>query len=157
MLLIRNFNFVRIFLVALLVTVAAGCANAPPSSPPPDVSLLVTAGFKIVAASTAVQQQHLTTMNPGISEMQQTGKHYYVYPDVPNNRLYIGTPKEYQAYLALRTRNGLPNPPPSNVTTADIRNYLKQDAAMIQADASPDASIPPGAIWPDFSALDWVP
>lgn len=152
----RALNDIHFMLTAVLL-LAAGCATGPASPPPPNENLLVAAGFKTVAASTPVQQQHLKTLQQGtISEMQQTGRHYYVYPDVPNNRLYVGTPREYQAYLALRTRNGLPNPASANVTSADIQHYLKQDAAMIKADAQ-DATIPPWAIWPDFGGLGWVP
>ena len=143
-------------LCAAFLILAAGCASAP-RSPLPDEKLLVAAGFKTVAARTSLQQQHLQTLQQGaISQMQQTGKHYYVYPDVPNSRLYVGTPKEYQAYLALLSRNGLPQPTPSDATTRDIRSYLRQDAAMTQADAQA-ATIPPWAIWPDFGDLGWVP
>ena len=39
--------------------------------------LLVTAGFKTVAADTDVQQRHLQSLQQGtVSEMQQTGKHF---------------------------------------------------------------------------------
>ena len=149
-------NAVRIMLSATFLLLAAGCANAP-QSPPPSEDLLVAAGFKTVVARTPAQQQHLQTLQQGsVSQYQQTGKHYYVYPDIPNNRLYVGTPKEYQAYLALRTRDGLPNPAPSNVSTSDMQHYLKQDAAMMKADAQ-DATIPPWAIWPEFGGLGWVP
>ena len=151
------FNLLKAIAATACIVVAAGCANAPQTQAAPSGSLLSSAGFKTMDARTTLQQQHLRTLAQGsITEVQRTGKHYYVYPDVASNRLYVGTPKEYQAYLALRTRNGLPNPPPSNQTTADMRDYLKQDAAMIKADAQ-DATIPSWAIWPDFGGLGWVP
>ena len=144
------------FLAALVLILASACAttNAPP---PPDTRLLTDAGFKTLPAATAQQEQHLRSLPPStLTEWQQTGKHYYVYPDVVANKLYVGTPKEYQAYLALRTKNGLANPAPTNATTADMQSYLKQDAAMQKADALA-AQVPPWAIWPDFANLGWIP
>jgi hypothetical protein len=145
----------RILLMAAVLALSS-CATTP-QAPAVSEDLLAQAGFKTVVASTPAQQQHLQTLPQGaVSQMQQTGRHYFVYPDVPNKRLYVATPKEYQAYLALRTRNGLPNPHGPNVTTADMQNYLKQDAAMTAADAQA-ATIPSYAIWPDFGGLGWIP
>jgi hypothetical protein len=152
-----SWNAVKITLGAILLALAAACATAPAPPPPPSESLLTAAGFKAVAAATTLQQQHLRALPPGaLTAVQQTGKHYYVYPDVTNNRLYVGTLKEYDAYLALRTKNGLPNPTPSNMSAEDMRSYLKQDAAMMKADAQ-DATIPWWAYWPEFGGLGWVP
>jgi hypothetical protein len=93
-----------------IVRLRAGCATVP-RTPRVSEDLLVTAGFKIVAARTDAQQQHLQTLQQGaVSEMQQTGKHFYVYPDLANRRLYVGTPKEYESYLALRTRQWIAQP-----------------------------------------------
>jgi len=148
-------SFMRVAFVVFVV-VLASCATTS-KAPAVREDLLAQAGFKTVVATTLIQQQHLQTLPQGtLTQMQQTGKHYYVYPDVPGKRLYVGTPKEYDAYVALRTRNGLPSPSASNATTADMRDYLKQDAAMTKADAQ-DASIPSWAIWPDFGGLGWVP
>src|ERR1700752_4530247 len=86
-------------LLAALALLLAACATTS-VAPPPDERLLTEAGFKTVPASTAQQQQHLQSLPPAtLTEWQQTGKHYYVYPDVAANKLYVGTPKEYQAYL----------------------------------------------------------
>jgi hypothetical protein len=149
-------SLARIPLGAAVVALVSSCATTP-QAPAVREDLLSQAGFKTIVASTPQQQQHLLVLHQGtVSQMQQTGRHYYVYPDTANKRLYVGTPKEYQAYLALRTRNGLPNPEPPNVTTADIQNYLKQDAAMNAADAQA-ATIPSYAIWPDFGGLGWIP
>lgn len=141
----------------LTATLLAACATTPPAPPPPSERLLTDAGFKTVVATTPPQKEHLQVLQQGVvSQVQQTGRHYYVYPDAANSRLYVGTPKEYQAYLALRTKNGLPNPAPVDTTTADMRNYLRQDAAMQKADAF-DRQIPPWAVWPDFANLGWIP
>jgi hypothetical protein len=151
----RPSSFMKVAFVVFVV-VLASCATTS-KAPAVREDLLTQAGFKTVVATTPLQQQHLQTLPQGtLTQMQQTGKHYYVYPDVAGKRLYVGTPKEYDAYVALRTRDGLPSPSASNATTADIRDYLKQDAAMTKADAQ-DATIPSWAIWPDFSGLGWVP
>lgn len=146
---------IRAFGVVLLAA-AAGCATVPQTSAVSE-DLLAAAGFKTIAATTEPQLQHLQSLRQdAVSEMQQTGKHYYVYPDVANKRLYVGTPKEYEQYLALRTRNGLANPPPSTTAGADMQQYLKRDAAIISADAQKVETYP-WTIWPDFAVvIDWT-
>lgn len=150
-------NVIKIALGAVLLALAAACANIPSQSSPPNEALLNEAGFKTLTASTQAQKEHLQSLPPAqLTAYQQTGRHYYVYPDVANNQLYVGTPKEYQAYLALRTKNGLPNVQPVDQTTADMSSYLRQDAAMQKADALA-AQVPPWAVWPDFANLGWIP
>jgi hypothetical protein len=145
---------VKLAALALLLSVAAGCASTPSL---PSESLLSAAGFKTIVASTPQQQQHLRWLHQDqVSEVQLTGKHYYVYPDVAKNQLYVGTPKEYQAYLALRSQSGLPNPEPANADASNMQQYLKRDAAMTKADAQ-DATIPSWAVWPEFGGLGWIP
>ena len=149
----------RAFALALLVAaLVAACGGLPASSSTaPSGAMLADAGFKTLTATTEAQKQHLQTLPKGqLTEWQQTGRHYYVYPDVEGNKLYVGTPKEYQAYLALRTKSGLPSPTQGSATTADMASYLKQDAAMQKADAF-DRQVPPWAIWPDFANLGWIP
>jgi hypothetical protein len=143
----------RMFVIAVLaLALLAACATTV-QAPQVSENLLADAGFKTVAAITPLQQQHLRTLQQGVvSEMQQTGKHYYVYPDVADNRLYVGTPDEFRAYQELRSRNGLPNPPPSNATNADLRQYLKRDAAMTQADAQKMEGFS-WESWPDFAIM----
>ena len=142
---------------ALAALLVAACASAPPAATAPDTTLLAQAGFKTVAADTPQRRQHLQTLaKDSVTEWQQTGRRFYVYPDVAANALYVGTPKEYQAYLALRTKNGLPDPKPFAQSTPDMTNYIKQDTAMEKANAL-DNQVPPWAIWPDFSNLGWIP
>ena len=109
-------NLVRLFAALVLLPLVAGCAG-PASSPAslPNESLLAAAGFKTIAATTPDQKRHLEWLHPDqVTAVQLTGQHYYVFPDVAKSQLYVGTPKEYQAYLALRTQNGLPNPTPQD-------------------------------------------
>lgn len=137
----------RAFGVRLLVTALVGCASAPPQSPNPE-SLLLAAGFKTVAASTDKQIQHLPTLPAGqVTVITQTGKNWYVYPDLPKNQLYVGTGREYQAYLKLRAQNNLPPPDPNAA-------YLKADAAMVRANAQDQSD--PWTWWPEFGTLGWT-
>ena len=151
-------NLVRLFAALVLLPLVAGCAG-PASSPAslPNESLLAAAGFKTIAATTPDQKRHLEWLHPDqVTAVQLTGKHYYVYPDVAKNQLYVGTPKEYEAYLALRTKSGLPAPAPAASEASDMQRYGKQDAAMAKANAQA-ATIPSWAIWGEFGNLGWVP
>lgn len=155
----RLWSAARRSAAVLVLALATGCAGTPaPASSAPSESLLSAAGFKTLAATTAEQRQHLQWLHPGqVTAVQLTGKHYYVYPDVAKNQLYVGTPKEYQAYLALRTQNGLPNPTPQDWDTASRQRYMaKQDEKMAKINTQ-DASIPSWAVWPAFGGLGWVP
>src|SRR5260370_6793817 len=63
--------------VALLSVLWAGSALAAPTE-----SLLVSAGFKAKAATTAKQRQELRTLPAGkVSPVSQNGKTFYIYPD----------------------------------------------------------------------------
>jgi len=152
-------NLARFFAALVLLPLAAGCAG-PASSPAslPSESLLAAAGFKTIAATTPDQKRHLEWLHPDqVTAVQLTGQHYYVFPDAAKSRLYVGTPKEYQAYLALRTQNGLPNPTPQDWEAASRQRYMaKQDEKMAKINTQ-DASIPSWAVWPAFGGLGWVP
>jgi hypothetical protein len=139
---------IKAFASLTLSALVLGCTSTPSSAPPPQAeSLLVAAGFKTVVASTDKQLQLLPTLPVGqVTVVTQTGKNFFVYPDSANNRIYVGTEKEYQAYMKLRAQNNLP--------TADPQaSYFQQDAAMRKADAR-DASVP-WELWPSFSGLGW--
>ena len=152
-------NCFKRFAILVLLPIATGCAG-PASSPAslPNESLLSDAGFKTIAAVTPEQKRHLESLPADqVTAVQLTGKHYHVYPDVRKSQLYVGTPKEYQAYLALRTRNGLPNSPPQDLDTARLNRYMAtQDQKMANINTQ-DASIPSWAIWGPFGELGWVP
>ncbi len=131
----------------LLAVLAFGCASPAPSPPVQAEGLLRAAGFKVVAATTDRQLQLLPTLPPGqVTVVTQTGKNFFVYPDAANNQVYVGTAKEYQAYLKLRTQNNMP------VANAEAP-YFQQDATMRKADTR-DASVP-WDLWPDFNGLGW--
>ena len=152
-------NLVRLFAALVLLPLVAGCAG-PASSPAslPNERLLAAAGFKTIAATTPDQKRHLEWLHPDqVTAVQLTGQHYYVFPDVAKSQLYVGTPKEYQAYLALRTKNGLPNPPPPDWEAASQQRYLAQQDQKMAKINTQDASIPSWAVWPAFGGLGWVP
>ena len=128
-----------------LLALVGGCASAP--STQQTEALLSAAGFKTVHASTTTQLQHLPTLPQGqVTMVTQTGKNWFVYPDVPRNQIYVGTEKEYQAYLKLRG--------PGNSTDGSMQASIqKQDAAMTKYDNATAGVI--WESWPSFTGLQW--
>jgi hypothetical protein len=138
-------GFRSVLAAAALLALVAGCASAP--STQPTETLLTAAGFKTVPASTAAQLQHLPTLPQGqVTMVTQTGKNWFVYPDVPKNQIYVGTEKEYRAYLKLR---GYANSPENSMQTS----IQKQDAAMTKYDNATAGVI--WESWPSFTGLQW--
>jgi hypothetical protein len=135
----------RLLCAVALAAAIAACASAPPSTQQTE-SLLAAAGFKTVKASTATQLQHLPTLPQGqVTMVTQTGKNWFVYPDLPRNQIYVGTEKEYQAYLRLSGPAGA-----SNGMGAQIQ---KQDTAMTKYDNATAGVI--WESWPSFTGLQW--
>jgi hypothetical protein len=127
----------------------AGCAGTTQSPPPPDETQLLAAGFKVVVAKTPEQQRHLQALTPGkLTELQRNGQHFFVYPDASKNQIYVGTPKEYQAYQG--TRPGY-STALTQQQAADLASYNKQDAAMATYTARDLAD--PYYFWPTFDGL----
>jgi hypothetical protein len=85
--------------IVTIVSLLAGCAT---TSSPQAENALLSAGFKTRVATTAKQQEELRTLPEGkVSLVRQNGKTFYVYPDPPQNRLYVGTKTQRQAYKRL--------------------------------------------------------
>jgi hypothetical protein len=139
-------------LAALALALVTGCANtstsAQSAAPTPQTeSLLSAAGFKTVPASTDKQLQEIPKLPAGqVTVMSNTGKNYFVYPDLARKQIYVGTEKEYQAYLKLRAQNNMPNVNPE-------ASYFKQDAAMKKADVRDNSVY--WELFPDFNGLGW--
>jgi hypothetical protein len=113
---------------ALVLALALGCAGAPPA--PPAASQLLAAGFKIVPAKTVQQQEHLQALPAGtITQWQRNGVHYFIYPDVAKKQLYVGTPKEYEAYQRMSPGTATA-PSLAQRQAAEMASYNKQDAGM---------------------------
>jgi len=137
----------RKVLAALAATLfVAGRAAA--DTPSIDERQLLDLGFKVLVATTKVQQDWVRSLPPGqIRPMQRTGKKFFIYPDASRNQIYVGGPKEYETYVQLH--------PESQAGRQDAANKAsayrgKQDAAMREATAR-DLSDPfLGASWADL-------
>jgi len=138
--------------LALAVLVAvAGCTTAP-SAPAgqSDESLLATAGFKAVAATSIPLLQRLPTLPQGqVTAVTQTGRTWFVYPDPANQRILVGTQAQYDAYVRLRTQSGLAEQDP-------YASSIRQDEAMT-AKSKRYASVPEWELeeWPELGNLGW--
>jgi hypothetical protein len=142
--------------VAILAAVLAGCAGMS-APPPPDVTKLEASGFKILLAQTTLQQERLKRLPTGkFTELQRTGLHFWVFPDTANNRLFLGSPKEFEAYQRLAGGN-VPNATAQAAAqqAKDMSNYAKQDVAMTAA-SQRDMSDPYlNFNWPTLDELNW--
>jgi hypothetical protein len=121
-----------IVLVALAVSVliAGGAAAATPTEVENE---LLGLGFKVLVATTTAQQDWVKRMAPGqIRAMQRTGKKYFIYPDAPRNQVYVGGPKEYDAYKQLHPDSKLAGQDGAK-QASEYR--AKQDTAMQKATA----------------------
>jgi hypothetical protein len=97
----------RVLGAITLLALATGCATTQTTQ---TTDLLSAAGFKLVTADTPKKQALLKSLPIGqLSLITWKGKSFYVQPDVSNNRAYVGTPTEYQAYQQLRLAKQLSN------------------------------------------------
>jgi len=134
--------------LAMTLLVAGGAAAATPTV---DESQLLNLGFKVLVAATKPQEEWIRGLPPGeIRPMQRTGKKFYIFPDAARNQIYVGGPKEYEAYMELHPDSGSK----SQEAARKARAYrLKQDDTMTKATAH-DLSNPfLGVTWAD---LGWV-
>ena len=136
-----------IFFVALLMVVC-GVSAAPP---PVDESQLLGLGFKVLVATTKVQQDWVRSLPPGkIRPMQRTGKKFFIYPDASRNQVYVGGPAEYDAYRQLHPeeQRSAQNAQDASAKASAYRG--KQNTTM-QAATARDLSDPfLGASWADL-------
>jgi hypothetical protein len=86
--------------------------------------MLVASGFKMITPKTAAQKQKLQKLPPGkVTMVQKAGKTYYIFPDPANNQAYVGGPRQYRQYQAMRADNKLAK---ESLETAE----MYQDASM---------------------------
>ncbi len=132
--------------LAVTVFVAGGAAAA---AAPIEERQLLDLGFKVLVATTKVQQEWVRGLPPGkIRPMQRTGKKFYIYPDASRNQIYVGGPKEYEAYVQLHPENRATGAQEAAKEASAYR--LKQDDVMRKATAH-DLSDPfLGASWADL-------
>jgi len=141
--LIWNSHRPKLLIMLCALAIAAGCATTAP--PRLNENDLLAAGFKVLVATTTLQQERVRELPPGeIRPMQRTGKKYFVYPDAPRNQVYVGGPKEYEAF-----RRAHPEYQPV-VQESGMASYVRQSDAMRDATAR-DLSDPfLGASWYDL-------
>ena len=128
----RLVNLFRI-VALLLAAVAAGCATGPAGAPSSAQveALLLQAGFKTVPARSEQQLTYLPQLPAGqVTVLTQFNRQWYVYPDLPQKRVYVGTLKQYEAYLALRQQANLPLPDPYAVVAAAGRRDDRRFQAL---------------------------
>ena len=134
---------------ALAVTLlATGCA-AVATTAPIDERQLLDAGFKVLAATTKVQEEWVHSLPPGkIRAMQRTGKKYFIYPDSSRNQVYVGGPKEYEDYVQIHPEHRVADAREAEIAASAYR--MKQADAM-QAATARDLSDPfLGVTWADL-------
>jgi len=143
-------NILGIASAILVAAMCYGCASSPAAPPPFSTDKLLAAGFKLVDARTQIQQERLATLPQGrVSQIQFTGKSYFVYPDVAKNQLYIGTQKEYDAYRVLVPSTGATSLAQQHA--ADMAYYNKVDDRM-RINTNNDLT-DPWSLWGDVEGL----
>lgn len=132
--------------------IAAGGSRT--GSARPDERELLDAGFKVLVATTTVQEEWVKSLPPNeIRAMQRTGKKYFIYPDASKNQIYVGGPQEYEAYRQLHPEMRDEQAAQAARVAKDKASYLKQNKNMQTAN-SRDLSNPfLGASWNDI--LGW--
>jgi hypothetical protein len=143
-----------LLLVMSAFSISALAAGGTRIAPRLDEKDLLAAGFKVLVATTPVQQDWVKSLPPGeIRPMQRTGKKYFVYPDESKNQVYVGGPQEYEAYQRLHPETRDAQAAEAARVAADKASYLKQSKNMETA-TSRDLSNPfLGASWNDL--LGW--
>jgi uncharacterized protein YdaT len=123
-------------LVIVLVALAASVlitGSAAAATPTEVQNELLGLGFKVLVATTKAQEDWIKRMAPGqIRAMQRTGKKYFIYPDAAGNQIYVGGPKEYDAYKQLHPDSKLAGQEGAKQASEYRAN---QDAAMQKSTA----------------------
>jgi hypothetical protein len=116
---------------------------------PVDTTALTNAGFKPLVATTKVQEDWVRGLPAGkIRPMQRTGKKYFVYPDAPGKQVYVGGPKEYDAYVKQHPEHRVPD---SKKQATDASAYRAKQTEAMQSASARDLSDPfLGATWADL-------
>ena len=90
---------------AVSAFVAGGAAAAAPRV---DESELLSLGFKVLVATTPVQEEWVQRLPQGkVKPLQRNGKKYFIFPDASKKQIYVGGPKEYEAYHQLHPESQL--------------------------------------------------
>jgi len=86
---------------------------------------------------------------PGaIRPMQRTGKKFFVYPDASRNQVFVGGPKEYEAYVQLHPENRVAD---AQKQARDASAYRAKQSEAMQKSTARDLSDPwLGVTWADL-------
>ena len=130
--------------VSVFLSVSAAAAPAPI-----DASDLSNVGFKVLVATTKVQQDWVKGLPAGkIRPMQRTGKKYFIFPDAPSSQIYVGGPKEYDAYVQLHPEHRIAD---SKKVAKDASAYRARQTEEMKKASARDLSDPfLGATWADL-------
>ena len=127
-------------LAGLMLVIATGCATSQPKS---TQTLLTEAGFKSVPATTPQQHQQLESLPAGqVSPVQRNGQTFFVYPDRPAQRLFVGQETDYRKYQTL-VRKQLADDDARLERAAQAENQAI-DRAMSDRDSTPGFEGPGG-------------
>jgi len=142
---LRRKGWIRVIGAMAAAGFAAVAVAATPRVDPDELQRL---GFKVLVATTKVQQDWVRGLPAGeIRPMQRTGKKYFVYPDAANDRILVGGPGQYEAYRQLHPEGATS---PQDAAARASAHRAKQDAAMRKATAR-DLSDPfLGVTWTDL-------
>ena len=145
----RRVNLLKVLTALAVSVLVAGTAAA--AAPRIDQSQLEGLGFKVLVATTTVQEQWVKGLPPGqFKAMQRNGNKYFIYPDAPGKRVYVGGPAEYAAYKQLHPETQNSAEKAASAASADSRYRGKQDDVMRAASAR-DLSNPwLGVTWADL-------
>ena len=130
---VRRMNLRNVLTALAISMFVAGGAVAAKPLPPVDDNELLGLGFKVLVAQTPAQSDWVKRLAPGqIRAMQRTGKKYFIYPDAAKNQVYVGSPREYEAYKQLHPDSKLAG----EGATKQASDYrAKQDTAMKKSSA----------------------
>jgi len=142
----RRANLLNVLRALAASVFVAGAAAA--ATPRIDEGQLSALGFKVLVATTTVQENWVRSLAPGqIRPMQRNGKKFFIYPDASRNQIYVGGPEEYEAYQQLHPESQQGSQEAAK-RASEYRG--KQDDAMRKATAR-DLSDPfLGVSWADL-------
>jgi len=141
------FKFLAAFALAAL---AAGCAS---NNLIDKENVAVAAGFKAITPTRPEQLAHLQTLPVDrVTPITVAGKHYYILPDLANNRAYVGGPKQYGVYQQLRRKQETNSENAGNYESApsDIQVVELNDMNWGEWGGWGDVGGPDGMGWPDW-------
>ena len=140
----NRLQLLGVFAVSLFV---AGAVAAAAAAPHLDENDLVATGFKVLVPTTKAQADWVQRLAPGeIRPMQRTGKKFFIGPDASRKQIYVGGPREYQAYMQLHPDTKLYGQDAAKKASA---YRSKQNDAMQKA-TDRDSSYLLGATWNDL-------